>query len=783
MAIRMTNDQLYQQWQANGEPQGITWPDYKAQYLGQGGEIVSTSSASTVGQKLAPVPTNTTKKKVDPVAGTNTDFFGALATLPGADVRASPSDGSLDYYEQETAKINEALASPAVAPERKQELRAQQQQLDYEFQGQRADAAQKKLQGSSSDAEALANLQALEGLRSTVGGPSSSGIDGGVIRADPNLLNGLPVYDQQDEALMRQEWEKGPKHQGVSFEDYKAQVAAANQGGRFRYTSPTAKNLNGSPKTFLGLDDPPGNNSGETILRNQKITQQASLGYFDNVTSRAIADLGSKNKATDEEAKATLAKLAESGQLTKQQNTQIANKLAQEAQSSNARSSASTQRLTQAVTSTNRSNSAALDSYISGIKPYQTEIAGTTRQNVQFDPEGLAAQREALNQGRAIAGGSLDYQSQGAQAYANPEDIARALEGINMLRTNALEGGKDQKENLAIARKEFEEGGKNQQEVLDRFRDISTPEMTAAERAILNQSQRQFALHDKANRDAVTRDLEARGVMSGAGLIAQQQAAQQQLGEERVAGTLGAQAQAVQRAVTGLQGMHSAADSLRTGNQNAEQLMQAAANALRDGDLQAAAQYTAAAQRQREQGFQEEYSRGIAADNASANNQSTRLGGANIQANQANAIRSANDQINMFNNEQQGITDRYNTSFKQSEYERLAGLQQSTLNNRMGVNQTNLGNEFGLDTSTQRAIDSEWNRTNTAAQTGIGVNMSNWGIDQTQAGMDREAQEASRAAAERQTGTKIATADRRVELGRSTQKDVDDALRGLGYRV
>jgi hypothetical protein len=737
-----TSDQvIVAAWEADGRP--VPYPDYKASYLANNGQWQPVSGHST-----AAAPVNNTPYS----PGTLADLFVPIAM--------SGNDGSKEYYDRQTAYIDKQLDDPSVTPQKKQELRAQKDQLDQEFLPQRQDAATKTLQGAKTDEEALAALQALEGLRGTASGgqqpqqPAGQYINGKLV--DPSLAKNGPVYDPENEAQMREEWEQDFKPKGVSFEEYKQMVKAANPDGALRYTSPTAKNIGrgGSAKTFPGLTDPSAGGGGngansQQILNNASITQAGSLGYFDNVSSRAIADLGSKNKETDEAAKQTLAKLAESGQLTKQQTTAISQKLSQAADDTNASSRASTQRLTQAVNTANSGNTGALNSYVSGIKPYQNEIGGTSRQNVQFDPEGLAAQRASLAQAQAIAGGSLDYQSQAAQAYANPDDIARALEGIGMLRENALTGGK------------------NQQEVLNRYRDISTPEMTAAERAILAQSQRQFAIHDKANRDAVSRDLQARGVMSGAGQIAQQQSSQQQLGEERVAGTLGAQAQAVQRALIGLQGMESSS------------------NALRSGDLAAQGAYTSASQTQRKQGFDEEYARGVGADNASANNQSTRLGGAGIQANQANAIRSANDQVNMFNNEQQGITDRYNTSFKQSEYERLTGLQQQTFNNTIGVNQTNLGNEFGLDQSTQGALEGQFGRTNTAAQTGIGVAMGNWGIDQTQAGMDRQAQEASRAAQQQQTSTKIDTAGKRTDLSRTTNKEVEDALRGLNptYRI
>lgn len=889
-------------WEEGPRYQGVPYPDYKQQ-------VLAANPGLKIGVGPAPRAANPTTSTPEYVPGTNAEFFGALATanpqrpMPsdadlgsgGEDflgyladqtsatidtprradgtVGAAAGDGTIEYYRAERARIDDALKSPAVSDERKAELRQARDDLDNQYFGVRSEDALGTLRGAGSDEDALAALQAMEGLRSSGnidgmptggnGGQQMETIPGWGTRpkqtVDEKLSGGLPVYDPWDEARAREEWEAGPKHRGVSWEEYKQQVMAANPDGYLRYTSPTAKNIGrgGSAKTFIGV---PASEAGPMdpginpqVVRNKEVTRDASLGYYDNITQRALKDLGSSNKQADEEAKKILADLAEQGRLTKQQTTQIANKLSQEAESANAESRASTQRLTESVNRNVASNQQGFADYQSGIAPYQHQLAGTTRQNVQFDPEGLSAQRAALQQAQGIAGGSLDYTSRAANAYADNADIQRALEGIDMLRSNATSGGVNQQANLDAARRELQHGGAQQQhiyeqalkeldsggndqrkildlalnelhsggnkqrEVYDRFKAISNPEMTAAERALLAQSQRYYATHDKANRDATARDLESRGVMSGAGQIANQQAAQQRLGEERVAGTIGAQATAVERAFAALQGMGATADSLRagdqsalrgasgaadslragnqaalglagraatdlrTGNQNAHQLMQNAANALRAGDLAAAQAFTAAAQEQRAQGFHEEYSRGVAADNASANNQSTRLGGAQLQASQSNAIRSANDAVNMFNNEQQGVTDRFNADYAQREYQRLTGLQQDTFNNRQTTIATDAGLEFGLDGATQGAIDGRFGRTNTAAQTGIGVAMDNWNnIDLP---LGREQLGESREASERRTGeigTRVGTATKRIDLGRTLQGDVDDALTGLG---
>jgi polyhydroxyalkanoate synthesis regulator phasin len=872
-----SESQIRQLWKVQGEPQGIPYPDFKQQILAQGSSIVPTSSRGP----YAKMPSGGGGG-----GSGGEDFLGFLAEETGATIQtpkradgsigAAAGDGTIDYYKAESARIDKALASPTVSDARKAELRQAKTDLDEQYFGVRSGDALTTLRGAGSDADALAALQAMEGLRSTAGGGAMGGggqqpqggtetVPGWGTRTkqtiDPKLADGRPVYDPWDETRLREEWvNDGFQARGMSLEEYRQEVLKVNPDGNLRYTSPTAKNVSdGRPKTFSAApSEGTGSSGGQggynpAVVRNKEVTRDASLGYYDNITQRALKDLGSSNKQADEEAKQILAQLAEQGQLTKQQTTQISNKLTQAAESSNAESRASTQRLTESVNRNVASNQQGFSDYQSGIAPYQHQLAGTTRQNVQFDPEGLSAQRAALQQAQGIAGGSLDYRSQAAQAYANADDVARTIEGLNMLRANATTGGNEQRRNLDMAREELQSGGREQRDILrralreadyggqnqqkiydlalaelagggsrqrevyNRYKDISNPEMTAAERNVLAQSQRQYAIHDKANRDATARDLESRGVMSGAGQIANQQAAQQRLGEERVAGTLGAQGMAVERAFAALQGMEGtanalragdqsalqgagqAADSLRagnqaalglagraatdlrTGNQNAHQLMQNAANALRAGDLAAANAYTQAAQEQRAQGFHEEYSRGVAADNASANNQSTRLGGAQLQASQSNAIRSANDAVNMFNNEQQGVTDRFNADYAQREYQRLTGLQQDTFNNRQTTIATDAGLEFGLDGATQGAIDGRFGRTNTAAQTGIGVAMNNWNnIDLP---LGREQLGESRESAGRRTGeigSRVDTATKRIDIGRTLQGDVDDALSGLG---
>jgi len=650
MAYEVPESTIRSAWEAGPRSQGVAYPDYKAQWLAANpGAKISSGGGGGGGGGTGGAPDY----------GESAVFWNALTELPGANVGTYESDGSIDYYTQESARIQAALDSEAVSPERKRALRDQQAQLDAEYRPQRVEDATSTLQNAGSDADALKALQALEGIGREGGVPSGGSSGGTAARSagglppdvtrgpDGQLIgpNGLPAFDPTDEAQLRREFEAngGERGYGYSFDEYKRYVAEANPNGEIRYTSETAKNLDGRPKTYPGYSrlGQGLESTGQTGMSQAEIQRAANLGYFDNITGRAISDLERKNQSTDVGVQAALDQLDASRQNTRATTEGYTQGLFDEAARTNSVSQASTRRLTGATNQYNASNLAALDAYKSGIAPYQTEIAGTTRQNVAFDPEGLAAQRRALGMGQDIYGGSLDYQSQAARAYADPEDVKRAQEGLRQLhaqtaaggggieQTRNLEhareqlrtGGDEQRKILDLALDELANGGDRQREVYDRYKGLSTPEMTAAERAILAQSQRQFAIHDKASRDATRADLEERGILSGAGAIAGQQAARQQLGEERVAGTLGAQAQSVGRAMQALEGMgvtanalragdqgalgiaHSAADSLRTGEQNALQLEQAAANALREGNIVAAQAYTAAAQRQREQGW------------------------------------------------------------------------------------------------------------------------------------------------------------------------------------
>lgn len=127
----------------------------------------------------------------------------------------------------------------------------------------------------------------------------------------------------------------------------------------------------------------------------------------------------------------------------------------------------------------------------------------------------------------------------------------------------------------------------NQQDVINRYKELSNPEVTAQERFIANQSQQGIEAQEKSSRDALMERLATQGLRSGGLVIAGQQAAQQQLSQERLNEELGIQAQAVQRSMQGLQGYATESNAQRAANDALHQFQDIYAQneAIRTGNL------------------------------------------------------------------------------------------------------------------------------------------------------------------------------------------------------
>lgn len=294
----------------------------------------------------------------------------------------------------------------------------------------------------------------------------------------------------------------------------------------------------------------------------------------------------------------------------------------------------------------NAQDQAGLSQYMSSTDPLMNQLqARGWGADVQNDPEGLAAQRQALGmaQGAAngsldytaaqygsdqndiwaqkaamqrfaeIGGGSLSYQSKGADAYADPQDV------------------QNQRNALSAIVNDQDIGGNDQRDAMNKFKALSSPTATAQEAFLAEQARRKFENDDRSSREAVNEDLAQRGIRSGSAEIAGQLADREQMSQDRTLAELGLQANAVGRSMTALGGYATEANALRGSQQQGLGLRSQLSTNLRNA------------------GFDESYKRGVASDVASANNQGTRLSGYQLQGNQANQIRNANDAVGTFN--------------------------------------------------------------------------------------------------------------------------------------
>jgi hypothetical protein len=103
----------------------------------------------------------------------------------------------------------------------------------------------------------------------------------------------------------------------------------------------------------------------------------------------------------------------------------------------------------------------------------------------------------------------------------------------------------------------------NQEDVVQKYKDLSTPQVTDQERYLAELARQKFESDDQGNREALMQQLAGRGLKSGGLVIAGQQQAQQQLSQDRLTAELGLNANAVQRGLQGLAGYASASSTLR----------------------------------------------------------------------------------------------------------------------------------------------------------------------------------------------------------------------------
>lgn len=279
----------------------------------------------------------------------------------------------------------------------------------------------------------------------------------------------------------------------------------------------------------------------------------------------------------------------------------------------------------------------------------------------QADPASIAAENQALSQLQGFANGSHALTSQAAGAYANPMDVANqenaanALQGIANGSLNVQNGAGDPEAYAAA------------HSALNQLSALTTPQLTAAEQFILEKNRLNQEQQESANRAAIMTDLRRRG-MSGSGMeIGMNALSGYQNSENRLLGDLGAQAQAVDRAMNALGNYANLSSAMNAqGNQVSEFNSGLQANAQ-----QAASQAYA---QLRAQGFSEEYARRAAADQMAQFNTNVELQGSVASGNLASNMRtqsfnedfsrkSAADQVAEFNKSQSLIQQRFQDDF------------------------------------------------------------------------------------------------------------------------
>lgn len=235
----------------------------------------------------------------------------------------------------------------------------------------------------------------------------------------------------------------------------------------------------------------------------------------------------------------------------------------------------------------------------------------------------VARQTEGYNNLAGVGGGSLDYQSQAARAFADPTDVAA------------------QRQALADIRADVTGGNAEEQQALDLIKSRTGVAPTAQEALLYELNRRTRASQDASSRAAVLNNMAARGLRSGGAQLAMMQQSGQQSAQDQLLADMAANAGAVQRAqaYTGMQ--KDLATAMRGQQQNALGLQGNLATAIRNAS------------------FDEAYKRGVGADTASANNQGTRLAGYQGAASTANTMRGQSDTMNMFNTGQTNAAQQF----------------------------------------------------------------------------------------------------------------------------
>lgn len=412
---------------------------------------------------------------------------------------------------------------------------------------------------------------------------------------------------------------------------------------------------------------------------------------------------------------------------TNQADTGYAQNFMTETLAANGRNTGFANQLTDAANSTNANQSGLFNTFsgqMSGINANQTGLynnfmgdisSANSQQNQNLSQFGGAVSGANSQSGAILNqfGGAVNQansaQNQIVQQYSqqlsqmNEQDKAAYLQYIG--ETNPLMA-------RMIAQASNPQYVANQEDAVQQFKNNYNPQTTDQERFLAELARRKFEGDDKSSRDAVMQQLAGRGLRSGGLTIANQQATQQQLAQDRQMNELGLNANAVQRAERNRVDYSNASNSLR----NADDAMRnfqdqyAQNDAVRRGNL---------AQQRNQQGLNTTGQ--ITARDTSNYN-------ARTQSNQLNYGRSQD----YYNASRQTNNDIYGRNLDYYN----AGTQ--TVNDNFGRTQAgyNAGTQTNNDNATRNQMsfnagtttnNNNFGRTQTAIGNQIGVNQGNLG--------------------------------------------------------
>ena len=442
----------------------------------------------------------------------------------------------------------------------------------------------------------------------------------------------------------------------------------------------TAGSLN-DPNNYVGTDYQPGGNASGWNGERQQIQQGRDDATAAATRTQALIDqlrgtgqqTAADNKAQIDKMNALIDAQDPNNAAYEQRLQGLADSLGTSRDTANNLSTSALNNYLTGLSGVNQDISTSLgnlDSTYNSIKaPLQSTVqwgGDLTSQAAQADPQALAAQTAALGMLGATASGALDYTSQASGAYADPKYIAMRDQGLQDLRgvsqgsMDVLPGQIDPKAYGAAM------------SALSQMGQLTNPAVTDQERFLYEQARQQQETDERGADAAMMSKLRRQGMASGGAALTQGALTDARLSQNRLLSDLAASGAAVARSQDMLKSYGSLGSQL---NSEANQLGTSNANRK----LQALGLYEQGSETAQQSSFDQEYKRGLAADQASRDNQQTRLQGQVAYGNEANAMQNdafnrgqAADQMAQYNRTTSLGVDEFNNNFAQRERDALA---------------------------------------------------------------------------------------------------------------